>query len=180
MEWKRSGGRIGFANRWLKLHIADYQTPRGKYEYTFVSRITPSVVVMPVFSVTETFLLVAQFRPPVDKTIWQFPAGLVDKEEASIEAARRELREETGYEAKELNYLGPFYPDPGISADRGEFFLAVDPVKVTKSKLEAHESIGRRRRFSKLALERMMQSGKIRDGWTLAGLMLYQLWRKNA
>lgn len=180
MEWIRRGSRIGFANRWLKLYIVDYQTPQGRYEYTFVSRITASVVVIPVFPVTETFLLVAQFRPPIDKTIWQFPAGLVDRGELPIEAARRELLEETGYEAKELNYLGPFYPDPGISADKGEFFLAVNPVKATKLKLEAHELIGRRRRFSKLALERMMQSGKIRDGWTLAGLMLYQLWRKNA
>lgn len=164
---------IRFSNRWLKVHTTDYH-------YTFVSRTRKSVIIIPYFSATDSFLLVSQFRPPITKTIWQFPAGLVETGDSPVAAARRELLEETGCRAGKLIRLGLVHPDPGIISGPGNFFLAVNPVSGLTRKIEKNEPIGRIKKFRIRQLENMIISGKIRDGWTLSGLMLYKLWRQNA
>jgi len=178
--WKFISDSFSFRNRWIEVHAADYQTPDGKYRYTFVSRIRKSVIIIPYFAASDSFLLVSQFRPPVNKTIWQFPAGLVEKGDSLVGAARRELGEETGYKANKLLKLGLVHPDPGIISGPGQFFLSVDPVKVSGRQTEPAEPIGRIKKFKIRQLEKMIISGKIRDSWTLSGLMLYKLWRTNA
>lgn len=135
---------------------------------------------MPYFRSDDSFLLVSQFRPPIDKTIWQFPAGLVETGDSLAGAARRELLEETGYKANKLIKLGLVHPDPGIISGPGHFFLAVNPVNSLNRKIEKNEPIGRIKKFKISQLEKMIAAGKIRDGWTLSGLMLYKLWRTNA
>lgn len=135
---------------------------------------------MPYFSGTDSFLLVSQFRPPIGKTIWQFPAGLVEKGDSLAGAVRRELLEETGYKAASLVKLGLIHPDPGIISGPGYFFLSIDPVKILNRQTEIAEPIGRIKKFKISQLEKMIAAGKIRDGWTLSGLMLYKLWRTNA
>lgn len=124
--------------------------------------------------------MVSQFRPPIGKTIWQFPAGLVETGDSLAGAARRELSEETGYKAAKLVKLGLIHPDPGIMSGPGHFFLAVNPVSGLTRKIEKNEPIGRIRKFKINQLEKMIAAGKIRDGWTLSGLTLYKLWRTNA
>eukprot|EP00929_Paragymnodinium_shiwhaense_P084492 TRINITY_DN45180_c0_g1_i2.p1 TRINITY_DN45180_c0_g1~~TRINITY_DN45180_c0_g1_i2.p1 ORF type:complete len:337 (-),score=34.16 TRINITY_DN45180_c0_g1_i2:133-993(-) len=58
-------------------------------------------------------VLVLNYRPPVDTFVVELPAGLVDEGETALEAAVRELKEETGFTAtKELGVYGPCYPDP--------------------------------------------------------------------
>lgn len=135
---------------------------------------------MPYFSDTDSFLLVSQFRPPVGKTIWQFPAGLVETGDSLVGAARRELSEETGYKANKLTKLGLVHPDPGIISGPGHFFLAVNPVNALSRKIEKNEPIGRVKKFKISQFEKMISAGKIRDGWTMSGLLLYKLIRKNA
>lgn len=178
--WRLTSDKYGFSNQWLKLHVCDYLTPKGEYRYTFVSRTRKSVVVMPYFSDTDSFLLVLQFRPPINKTIWQFPAGLVEKRNSLSAAARRELLEETGYRSDKLIRLGFVHPDPGIISGPGYFFLSLDPIKVSGRQIESTEPIGRVKTFKIRQLEKMIASGKIRDSWTLGGLMLYRLWKQNA
>lgn len=162
---------IRFRNQWIEVHVNGY---------TFVSRTKESVVILPYFSGTDSFLLVSQFRPPIGKTIWQFPAGLVETGDSLVGAARRELSEETGYKADKLVKLGLVHPDPGIISGPGHFFLAVNSASALSRKIEKNEPIGRIKKFKIRKLEKMIAAGKIRDGWTLSGLMLYKLWRTNA
>ncbi|HBV02060.1 MAG TPA: hypothetical protein DEB69_01410, partial [Candidatus Komeilibacteria bacterium] len=72
------------------------------------------------------------------------------------------------------------HPDPGIISGPGYFFLSLDPVKVSGRQTESTETISRVTKFKIRQLEKMIISGKIRDSWTLSGLMLYKLWRTNA
>lgn len=158
---------------------ADFPTKAGNYPYTYVTRGRKSVMVMAYFSSSESFLLVSQFRPPINKTVWQFPAGLVETGDSLVGSARRELLEETGCRADKLIRLGLVHPDPGIIAGPGHFFLAVNPISGSTGKIGENEPISRIRKFKIRQLENMIFSGKIRDGWTLSGLMLFNLWRKN-
>jgi ADP-ribose diphosphatase len=63
-------------------------------------------------------VLVRQYRPAVEKETLELPSGLVDEGETPETAARRELLEETGYEAAEVELLGPLLPDTGRLGNR--------------------------------------------------------------
>jgi len=68
-----------------------------------------SAVMMPVDD-RGRVLLVRQFRLPARQYMWELPAGRVDEGETPLQAARRELVEETGYRAKKWHKLAMFYP----------------------------------------------------------------------
>lgn len=78
-----------------------------------------------VFAVTVDgrIPIVRQFRPSVEEFTWEFPAGTLEDGETPEEAARRELREETGFDAEEFVNLGCFIPDSGrLQVDSHAFF----------------------------------------------------------
>src|ERR1700755_124584 len=76
-----------------------------------------SAVVMPV-DAKKRILLVRQYRLPALKYLWELPAGKVDQGETPLQAAKRELAEETGYRAKKWQKLAIFYPSPGFLAEK--------------------------------------------------------------
>jgi ADP-ribose pyrophosphatase len=69
-------------------------------------------------------LLVRQYRHPVGRAILEIPAGLVEVGEDPRETARRELMEEVGYDADNLQRIGSFYSSPGFSDEIIHLFLA--------------------------------------------------------
>lgn len=81
------------------------------------------VAVVPVTDNKEA-LLIKQFRPPVNRYVVEFPAGLNDRGDALEDAARRELLEETGYSAREMIYLGEGPVSSGASGEVLTVFLA--------------------------------------------------------
>lgn len=81
------------------------------------------VVIVPVTSGGDV-LLVRQFRPAVDRTVIEFPAGLSERGETFAEAARRELVEETGYDSTDFRFLAEGPLSSGLSAEILTAFLA--------------------------------------------------------
>ena len=69
-------------------------------------------------------LLVEQFRYPYMKTVLEIPAGKLDKGEDPLSAAKRELSEETGANAKKWESLGEYYPTPGYTNEIIHLFYA--------------------------------------------------------
>ena len=67
-----------------------------------------SAVMMPVDDKSR-ILLVRQYRLPARASLWELPAGRVDKGESVLQAAKRELREETGFKAKKWTKLTSFF-----------------------------------------------------------------------
>ena len=69
-------------------------------------------------------VLVKQYRHAVGRHLWEAPAGMIERGEPAEETARRELREETGYEAASLRFLWSIYTTPGFCEERIHFYLA--------------------------------------------------------
>lgn len=83
-----------------------------------------AVCVVPITENGE-IIMERQFRYPFNEVIWEIPAGKLDKGEFDrLEAAKRELREETGYTAQNFTYIGDFYPSPAILSENISMYVA--------------------------------------------------------
>jgi ADP-ribose pyrophosphatase len=104
--------------------------------WTFVERANArAVVVIVPLTAERRLLFVEQHRVPLGRSAIEFPAGLVGDEpgreqEDLIEAARRELLEETGYQAETLNLVSTSATSPGMTNEMVRFILASDLTKV--------------------------------------------------
>jgi ADP-ribose pyrophosphatase len=129
-----------------------------------------SAVMMPVDD-RGRILLVRQYRLPAQGYLWELPAGRVDEGETFLQAARRELKEETGYTAKSWKKIATFFPSPGFLAEKMTIFLATNltPGESTPMDDERIEA----RWFTARDLGRWIESGKIIDAKTMIGYCRY-------
>lgn len=98
--------------------------PNDKPATREVIRHIGAVCVVPVTSDNKV-IMERQYRYPMDEVIWEIPAGKLDsKTEDRLLAAKRELREETGYEAEEWIDLGMYYPAAAYSDERLSMYMA--------------------------------------------------------
>ena len=137
-----------------------------------------AVVVAPL-TANGDFVLVRQERIPIRASLWEFPAGQIDEESVGIgneaaieETARRELREETGYELPgngQLIALGMFFTSQGFTDEHNYLYLARGVVVSSRgSEHGEHEAITDCRTLSPAELRDMIADGEIRDGNTLS------------
>ena len=122
----------------------------------------------------KRILLVRQFRLPARQNLWELPAGRLDEGETPLQAAKRELVEETGYRAKKWKKLVMFYPSPGYVAEKMTIFLATDLTAGEATPME-DERI-QVRWFTAKEIEAGIDSGKIIDAKTMIG---YFNWKRQ-
>jgi len=106
---------------------------QGRWEYVSRSRGIRAAVILAIDD--SHVLLVEQYRVPLGKKCIELPAGLVgdhddnSDEDASL-AANRELEEETGYRAEQMEDCGEFYSSPGMVSESFSLFKAAGLTKV--------------------------------------------------
>ena len=86
--------------------------------------VHPGAVVVLAFLDNGRLLFERQFRYPLRRVFLELPAGKIDHGEPILDTARRELLEETGYAARDWEYLGVMHPCIGYSDERIEIFTA--------------------------------------------------------
>lgn len=123
----------------------------------------------------QRILLVRQFRLPAQQYLWELPAGRLDEGETFLEAAKRELIEETGCRAKHWEELATFYASPGFLAEKMTIYLATDLTAGDSTPME-DERI-ETRWFTATEVEDWIDSGKIIDAKTMIG---YCRWRRRS
>jgi ADP-ribose pyrophosphatase len=136
-----------------------------------VVRHAGSAVMMAVDD-KKRILLVRQYRLPAEKEMWELPAGKVDEGEKPLQAAKRELIEETGYQAKQWTKLASFWVSPGYVQERMTIFLATG-LKEGKATPMDDERI-ETRWFKAKKLAEMIRGGEIEDAKTIVG---YFMWK---
>lgn len=117
----------------------------------------------------EKIILVKQYRYAISEAIFELPAGKLEKGEAPFEAAKRELREETGYTASSWQSLGYINTTAGICNERLYLYKAeIDDF--IGQKPDENEIIDYFE-FDKNEVFDMIKNGKINDAKTICGLM---------
>lgn len=144
--------------------------PAGFEIHRSIVRHPGSAVIMPVDE-NGRVLLVRQFRLPAAHEMWELPAGRIDPGESSLEAAQRELQEETGCTAKRWQHLLSFWPSPGYVGEKMDIFLAFDLTPGTQTPMEDERiETGW---FTRQEIGEQIRAGKIQDGKTIIGYFMW-------
>lgn len=129
-----------------------------------------SVVVLPVLK-DGRIVMIRQYRHATRRHLWELVAGRIDEGESVKMAAARELLEETGYRAKRYSEFLDVFPTPGFLEERMHILLA-EGLSEGKAQPEADEKIISRA-YTVEELKRMMQTRKLLDGKSIAGILYY-------
>jgi ADP-ribose pyrophosphatase len=154
----------------VNLYVDHVQLPSGKAGLREVVHHPGGVTAVPVLD-DGRLLLIRQFRYPIQKYIFELPAGKLDSNQPPLQTMMRELEEETGYRAGRMDYQCSFYTSPGISDELIYLFTARDLTPVPQ-KLEEGEHITVEACSLDLCLERI-RTGTIADGKTILGILWY-------
>lgn len=116
----------------------------------------------------KTVLLIEQWRIGAKRALLEIPAGTIDKGEAPLECAARELEEETGYKAGKLEHLFTMYPSPGILDEKMHIFIATELTKGEPNPDEDEVIDLKPMSFRDLRIQ--LKANNIKDGKTIAAL----------
>ena len=107
-----------------------YLNPRNRKEvYFYHLKLSDWTIVVPETS-DNRIVMVKQFRPGAKKFFYEFPGGLIDKNEKPLDAAKRELLEETGYYSENFKLLNVSYPLPAFQTSKCYIYYAKNVKKV--------------------------------------------------
>jgi ADP-ribose pyrophosphatase len=149
-------------------------SPRTGVEQPFVVLDAPDWVAVVALTSAGQLILVRQYRHGSGELGLEVPGGLVDEGATPEEAAREELREETGYGGGRWSRLGQLTVVPALFNNKLHVFLAEDVQRLGDPPLDESEDI----EVVELPLdeaERMVATGEIDNAQVVAGLYLYQL-----
>ena len=118
----------------------------------------------------KKLVMVRQYRKPADKVMLEVPAGKIDPGEKPLDAAVRELKEETGYTAAKVEFLTQFYPSVGYSEEVLYLYLCTG-LTPGETNFDENEAID----IEEVELDRlfkMAMSGEIDDAKTLIAILM--------
>ncbi|GAA0110164.1 MULTISPECIES: NUDIX domain-containing protein [Clostridium] len=145
----------------------DVKLPNGKNANRDVIK-HPGACAVIAFLDSENIILVEQFRLPLNKTLLEIPAGKLNKKEDPMDCAKRELQEETGYVAKEIEYLGSIATAPGFCDEIIHLYKAWNLSLGEKN--EDEDEFTSVKVLNINDLKEMIKKGEIIDGKTISVL----------
>jgi len=177
MTIKTLSSREVYRNPWLRLREDEIERSNGAQGIYGVVDKDDCAVIIPIEG--DRIYLVQQFRYTIQQTSLELPQG--GWETADIdpeELARGELREETGFEAATMTYLGMMYIAYGFANQKQYVFLA-SGLKHVGTDFDAEEHDLTLHSFTIAEFEQMLLDGSIRDSCTLAAWGLYKVWKEK-
>jgi ADP-ribose pyrophosphatase len=165
---KTLSSRLIHAGRNFDFLVDEVELPSGQVTQRDIVRHPGAVAIVPLLSDSKV-VLIRQYRYATGKKLFEIPAGTLEKGEPPLECAARELREETGYEAEEIEPLLSCFMAPGYSDEAIHFFVAKglravgdDPELDEDITLELH---------SLEEVRRMIAENVIEDAKTIVGIL---------
>lgn len=153
----------------MDLRLERRRLPNGHVKTLEVIHHGGAAVIVP-FLDNNRLVMIRQYRPVVDKYLWEFPAGKLDGRERPSDCARRELIEETGYRAGKFKRLGYIYPAAAYTTEKITVFKATR-LKKAESAAEGDEIISVKI-LTKREIITLLRKGAFIDAKTIACLAL--------
>jgi ADP-ribose pyrophosphatase len=174
-KWQILSSRMAFDNRWMKIRQDKVKLPDGRILDDYFLWLEDDVsMVVPVTKDNEV-IMVKQYKHGVQKVMIEYPAGYVDQGETPIQAADRELKEETGYQSKKMELIAKMAHNPTKSLGRSFVFLATDAIQVCDPQTDGLPDDTEDIEVLKLSIEeliKMIHSGRIWAGDSVAATYL--------
>jgi len=143
----------------------------GRTSYREIVEHNGGVVILGVTG-SGRIPMIRQYRKAAEQIMFELPAGKLEKGEDPMEAAIRELREETGYTAGRIRHAASFYPTVGYSEEILHVYFAED-LTAGDTDFDENESIDIEE-FVPEKLYELIDAGCMNDGKTLIALLLYR------
>lgn len=159
-----------FEGRIIKVRVDNVLLPDGvQAERELVEH--PGGVGVVAVTDNDEIVMVKQYRKPLEKVIYEIPAGKLDSGENHRECGLRELGEETGMTAGSFEYLGFIYPSPGFTDEMTHIYLATE-LSQGESCLDDDEYLD----VERIPIDRvyeMILNNEINDAKTVCGILRY-------
>jgi ADP-ribose pyrophosphatase len=169
MEYKLLQSNSVYSGPVFEVFKDRVQYPDGRIVELDTVKHDESVTIIPVDNEKHIWF-VRQYRHPIRESILELPAGVLEDGESPQECASREVREEIGMAAEEIQKVGKFYLAPGYSTEFMHVFLGEglyrSPLVMDDDELIFVERLPVERAY------RMVEGGKIVDGKSIAALTL--------
>ncbi|MBQ6887623.1 MAG: NUDIX hydrolase [Lachnospiraceae bacterium] len=170
-EFKRLNRELVYEGSIIDFYKDTIQVPNGNVvKWDFIGH-KGAAAVLPVRE-DGKILMVRQFRNALDRYTLEIPAGGLNPGEPMIEAAARELQEETGFCSDNLEFLISIYTTVAFCNERIEIFVA-NQLKPGKQHLDEDEFINVEA-YDVEELCQMIYEGKIEDSKTISAIMSYK------
>ncbi len=124
LPWEELGREIRYATRIFRVRKDRMRAPSGGREREYDVIEAPDWTNVIAITDEDNVVLIRQYRPGIKKVTLEIPGGMIDPGETPIQAAMRELAEETGYHSSGWRHLGTIFPNPAIQTNRAFTFLA--------------------------------------------------------
>lgn len=179
LEEKRISRKEIYKGKILNVVCDSVALPNGKAATRELCLHIGAVCVLPLLE-NGNVVMERQYRYPHGRVFLEIPAGKLDyADEDRLEAAKRELREETGIIAKKYTYLGDIIPSPAVLSEKISMYLA-ENISYTDTEPDEDEFI----ETEEIPLEKlheMVMSGEIADAKTqVAVLKVFSLKNKSS
>lgn len=174
-EEKTISSETVFNGKIIKLKVETVTMPNGKTAYREFVR-HPGGVGIVAINEKDEIVLVKQYRKPLDKVIYEIPAGKLDGGEEHRICGLRELKEETGYIPEVFEYMGYIYPSPGFVDEVTHVYYA-ENLKCGDTAPDEDEFLDVETIPFDKAYE-MVLNGEINDAKSVFGIMKYAALRK--
>ncbi len=163
-----SNEKVLFTGQRFQIHQVDAQLPDGTAIEKQVIRHPGAVVILPLID-DDHVLMIHNYRYSVARQLLELPAGTREPEETPAQTAARELTEETGYIAGNLQFVQSFFAAPGNGDEEMFLFVATDlkrstPQRETGEQIENHV-------LAWSEIESKLEQGAIQDAKSLIGLL---------
>lgn len=170
MKFRVEAEREIYQARIIRLVARDLVLPNGRRTTFTVVEHPGAVAIVPVHDNGDVVLL-RQFRPTIGQEIFEIPAGTIEKGEAPLATAKREIVEETGLAAKKWTKIAEFFTAPGFCTEYMHVYVARGLTAKTAPG-DADEILHPVRMSLKEAIQ-LIDRKRIRDAKSIAGLMVY-------
>lgn len=140
-HWRILDSEKVFDHRWYTVRQDRVELPDGRIIDDYFVSVRPDVVLILALTEDEQVPLVRQYKHGVQKVLLELPGGFIDAGETPLEAAKRELAEETGFAAEEFQLLGQVHDNPTKDTTTDYLFLATQALEKYEQSLDQYENI---------------------------------------